>query len=247
MDHLRFKSNQTAAAYVADALDREVQEAFELHLMSCPECVDEVEGWRAIKGKLGDVVPEPRLRDAPAGIASRREAAREPRTDILAGTTLRAASAPEPLGAAATAQYPKSAAPWKLAALLAGVAAVGAGGGWYARLVQGPSLDTDSVSFYSMPPLTRGPADCTVVAVGSHTRMLAIRLPDVGAQEQLSVIDSEGHELDASDAVARPQGDGSWVVRLRATVLRDQGIRFESRSLDGTVEPRGCLMSSSGG
>ncbi|MGH8260541.1 MAG: zf-HC2 domain-containing protein, partial [Steroidobacteraceae bacterium] len=49
MDHLRFKSEQTAAAYVADGLDPDTREQFELHLMACPECVEDVEGWRAIK------------------------------------------------------------------------------------------------------------------------------------------------------------------------------------------------------
>jgi len=52
MDHLQFKANQTAAAYVADGLDEATQEAFELHMMGCPECVDDVEAWRAIKLQL---------------------------------------------------------------------------------------------------------------------------------------------------------------------------------------------------
>jgi len=48
MDHMRFKANLTAASYVAHGLEDSVQEEFELHLMSCPECVDDVEAWRAI-------------------------------------------------------------------------------------------------------------------------------------------------------------------------------------------------------
>jgi hypothetical protein len=49
MDHMRFKANLTAATYVARGLEESVQEDFELHLMSCPECVDDVEAWRAIE------------------------------------------------------------------------------------------------------------------------------------------------------------------------------------------------------
>jgi Putative zinc-finger len=49
MDHIQFKSNQTAAAYVAHELTDQQQEAFELHLMGCSECVHDVEAWRVIK------------------------------------------------------------------------------------------------------------------------------------------------------------------------------------------------------
>jgi hypothetical protein len=49
MDHSQFKANQTAAVYVADGLDAPTQEAFEMHMMACPECVEDVETWRAIK------------------------------------------------------------------------------------------------------------------------------------------------------------------------------------------------------
>jgi hypothetical protein len=49
MDHSQFKSRQTAAIYVADGLDEQTLEAFELHMMGCNECVSDVESWRAIK------------------------------------------------------------------------------------------------------------------------------------------------------------------------------------------------------
>jgi anti-sigma factor RsiW len=49
MDHLQFKANQTAAVYVADGLDPSTQEAFEMHMMACQECVEDVETWRAVK------------------------------------------------------------------------------------------------------------------------------------------------------------------------------------------------------
>jgi len=52
MDHLRYKADQTAAIYVASGLEASAQEDFEVHLMSCPECVDDVEAWRAIEAHM---------------------------------------------------------------------------------------------------------------------------------------------------------------------------------------------------
>lgn len=49
MDHAQFKAKQTAAVYVADGLDENTLEAFELHMMGCNECVEDVEAWRAVK------------------------------------------------------------------------------------------------------------------------------------------------------------------------------------------------------
>lgn len=49
---LKFKELQTAAAYVACGLEEVVQEEFELHLMGCPGCVDDVEVWRCIKQEM---------------------------------------------------------------------------------------------------------------------------------------------------------------------------------------------------
>jgi hypothetical protein len=56
MDHMHFKANQTAAAYVANELDEHSQEAFEIHMMGCSECVNDVEAWRVIKSHLPDAV-----------------------------------------------------------------------------------------------------------------------------------------------------------------------------------------------
>ena len=70
MDHMQFKANQTAAGYVADGLDEVTQEAFELHLMACPECVGDVEIWRAVK--LDMPKPRPATR---APVPARRYAA----------------------------------------------------------------------------------------------------------------------------------------------------------------------------
>lgn len=56
MDHMHFKASQTAAAYVARELDEHAQEAFEVHMMGCSECVNDVEAWRVIKSHLPDAV-----------------------------------------------------------------------------------------------------------------------------------------------------------------------------------------------
>lgn len=71
MDHIHFKANQTAASYVADGLDEATQEAFELHMMGCSECVGDVEIWRAIK------------QDMQRSRSLSRSAARRPRLPVL--------------------------------------------------------------------------------------------------------------------------------------------------------------------
>jgi hypothetical protein len=58
MDHMQFKANQTGARYVARDLDDHTMEIFELHLMGCVECVEEVELWRAIKLDMPKGRPE---------------------------------------------------------------------------------------------------------------------------------------------------------------------------------------------
>jgi hypothetical protein len=208
MDHMRFKSNQTAAAYVADALDPAAQEAFERHLMSCPDCVSEVEDWRAIKSQL----PRERLPEAESA-ASASSAARSPVFH------------------------------WKLAASLAAVAAAGLAGGWYARSMQTPWAD-GGMGFYSLPPVSRGPADCVTVRLDAPTELLALRVPGAAPEQQLIAIDSEGRDLASDKYSVHTQSDGSWIVELRAQTVRDQGIRFEARSLDGTVDPRGCILNT---
>src|ERR1700761_1822715 len=60
MDHMQFKANQTAAGSVANGLDESTQEAFELHMMGCSECVEDVEVWRAIKLDMPRQRPEVR-------------------------------------------------------------------------------------------------------------------------------------------------------------------------------------------
>ena len=65
MDHMQFKTNQTAASYVANGLDESTQEEFELHMMGCTECLEDVEVWRAIKLEMPGRRPE--MGTQPAG------------------------------------------------------------------------------------------------------------------------------------------------------------------------------------
>ena len=52
MNHDFFTVHQTAATYVANGLDEAMLEQFELHLMGCRICLEDVETWRAIHRKM---------------------------------------------------------------------------------------------------------------------------------------------------------------------------------------------------
>lgn len=231
MDHLRFKSEQTAAAYVADSLDPKMQEQFELHLMACPECVAEVESWRAIKGCLP-------LEAAQSQVG---RAAEYRRASAASSHDLPSSAAANP-ALTRPAERNSSVIRWRIAAALAAGVIVGGAGGWYGRSQEGPSVRSDRIGFYSLPPLMRGPADCMGVRVGSEVSVLALRVPAAAKEQRLVAVDSEGHDVAPEDYSVVTQADGTWLVRLRAETLRDQGIRFEARSADGTVEPRGCIV-----
>src|SRR5579875_1285103 len=242
MDHLRFKSEQTAAAYVADALDASAREQFELHMMSCSACVEEVERWRALTSCLtrdATLGPSPRPADAALCAAGKQAPTPSHRPAAPAPVSQRSA-APVRVerDAAATAS-----ARWRLAAALAAGLLVGAVGGWYGRSSRGPAVDSANIGFYSLPPLTRGPSDCTSVHVDPPVSLLAVRVPAAAKEQRLVAVDGEGHDLAPQDYSVRTQADGSWLVRLSAETVRDQGIRFEARSADGTVEPRGCVLN----
>ncbi len=241
MDHLRFKSEQTAAAYVAGGLDPTTQEQFELHLMSCPDCVDEVESWRALKGCL----PLELAHSQGARCAGSRRPASPNLRPVSALPAARPATA-QPTAATSAGSTPARGSRtvrWHIAAALAAGAIVGAAGGWYGRAEQGPSVRSESIGFYSLPPLMRGPADCTAVGLGHQVTVLALRVPGAGKDQRLVAVDSEGHDLSSADYSVATQADASWLVRLRAEMVRAQGIRFEARSADGTVEPRGCVLA----
>jgi len=52
MQHTHFQATQTAAVYVGGGLDENALEAFEVHLLDCRECLEDVEVWRAIKQEM---------------------------------------------------------------------------------------------------------------------------------------------------------------------------------------------------
>lgn len=256
MDHLRFKSEQTAAAYVADGLEPDTRDAFELHMMSCPECVGEVESWRAIKSRLPREAAPARhaapARDmAPArSKAPAREAGPVSSVCDTAGVTpMPAVSTPSPVAIPTEAGPARgmAAVRWRVAAALAAGVLVGVAGGWYGKSMQGPSVGSDNITFYSLPPLMRGPADCTSVRIDPRVSLIALRVPAAAKEQQLVGVDSEGRDLAPDAYSVRTQADGSWLVRLRADAVREQGIRFEARSADGTVEPRGCIQGGQPG
>jgi hypothetical protein len=256
VEHLRFKSEMTAAAYVAGKLEPELQSAFELHMMSCADCVGEVETWRALKGNLEPEFPQVQVQRAaaPDGVPSRIEPVVAPpaasRPARVCGT---AAGEREASPSAKAAQAPKAAAPaaakrsatgtnWRVALTVTVVGIAGAAGGWFARAMQGP--DTDAVGFYSLPALVRGPTDCTTARLGPSIHTVVVRVPGAARGQQLVAVDNEGHDLAPERYSVRGQGDGSWLAQLAAGALREREIRFEARSVDGTVEPRGCLIDS---
>lgn len=285
MDHLRFKSDQTAAAYVADALDPARREEFELHMMSCLECVEDVEGWRAIRHHLPqDAVPPARetqeaVPAAPQTLTRAREvpvvdhlphgetspqtpsgparAAREapahtpPRDSHKPKTSGPRTPARQAAASAGTATHDATSPPhqpskgrWRLASAVAAGLLAGTVGGWYVRSARGPSIDAEHIGFYSLPPLVRGPADCVSLQLRASVSLLALRIPGAVPDQQLVPVDSEGHDLAPGSYSVQMQEDGSWLVQLPAATVREQGIRFEARSPDGTVEPHGCVISA---
>jgi hypothetical protein len=60
--HSQFKVSQTAAVYVANGLDESSLEAFEMHMMDCPECTADVEAWRAIQRHAPQARSRPQIR-----------------------------------------------------------------------------------------------------------------------------------------------------------------------------------------
>jgi hypothetical protein len=59
--HSQFLARQTAAHYVANALDADTAEAFEMHLMECRHCVGDVELWRTVRRMFPKHASVPRV------------------------------------------------------------------------------------------------------------------------------------------------------------------------------------------
>ncbi len=212
MDHSQFKANQTAAVYVADGLDPPTQEAFEMHMMACPECVEDVETWRAIKINI-----PARVRPATAASAAARRARAEGRG----------------MG--------QSVGTWRLAASLLIGGTVGAAGGWFGREAQGPDLDSARTVFFNMPAIERGGGECVAVRLSADSTMAMLRIPGIAAGRTLVAVDSEKHELAAGSYAVRVQPDGSQLVRIDTRMLVDRAVHLETRGPDGSTEPVGCV------
>jgi hypothetical protein len=219
MSHLAFKSNQTAAQYVADGLGDPDREAFELHLMNCSDCVDDVETWRALS----------------QGIAAQSASVARP---------VAANVAPERNPARALARHSADWQRWQLAASVFLACALGLGGGWFLRAGRGGSLDDGALGFVSLAGPTRS-ADCTVVPLAAGTRIVAARIPGARSGQGLIATRLDGRPLDASGYSVRVQPDGSWLLRIEASLLLGQEVVLESREGTGADarEPIGCLAA----
>ena len=214
MDHAQFKAKQTAAVYVADGLDERTLEAFEMHMMGCTECLDDVESWRAIKVNL----------------PSRARPARAP---AVLGRNLHAGTGHSGVGYAA--------AGWRMAASLVVGGVLGTAGGWFGHQSQTPNLDSTQTAFFNVPAATRGAGDCTALRLAPDTRFAVLRVPGVSRDRQVIAADAEKHELPASRYISRLQPDGSHLVRIDTQALDGREVFLEARATDGFGEPLGCV------
>lgn len=200
---MHFKANQTAAAYVARELNERAQEAFEIHMMSCADCVNDVESWRVIKTHM----PE----------AAVVETARRHRKLWWGG--------------------------WGMAASFLGTLLVGGLGGWYASVLERPSLDSGETAIFNMPALTRSLA-CTTLPVAANARSVVLRVPGVDSQRHVLAMNSSGHELTNGRYKAHQQRDGSWVVQLDSDFLQQEPAHIVTRGAYGEDESLGCVTAT---
>src|ERR1700685_4677167 len=225
-EHLRYKAEMTAALYVAHGLDSTAEESFELHLMECPLCVDDVEAWRAVQKHLPDAADSAA---APAAGASSAPA-------LAPSAALAPASAPAP---AATPLAPFGRC--RLAASLIGIALVGAAAGWYGRTFADPGLER--TAFFSAPALERGAAECTALIFGPGTRRIALRVAGIATERKVVARSSGGEELASRGYSARRQSDGSWLVQFAPSALANGALSLESRAAGESAEPLGCFSA----
>ena len=201
MEHLDFKEHQTAAAYVAKGLNETEQEAFEMHLMGCPECVEDVEVWRAIKLDM------PKQRPDVRSVVPRHRF-------VLMD--------------------------WPMAASLVGVGIAGAVGGWVGRATTTPDLDSTRTVVFNLPSISRGD-DCVAIKFASNTELALLRVPWIPHDARLVALDSEKRELSAGQYSSRIQPDGSFLVRMKASLLEARVVNLELRRAGGLSDPLGCI------
>lgn len=243
MRHLQFKSSQTAAIYVADGLEEAAREEFELHLMDCPECVEDVEISRALKHGI---------RAAELGAAADRPAAPAPaRAPVAAPVAAPAAVSPAPAATGGGLVLPRppsrsvgSPWHWQIAASAVLAACLGVLGGWFLHGGQGTSIDDDSIALTSLAPLTRG-TDCSVVRLAANTRVVALRIPGAEPGVLLRATHLDGSALGRGDYSVRVQADHSWLVRLAgpAIIGHEVALATEAAAGDAGHLPLGCVAA----
>ncbi len=219
MDHAQFKAKQTAAVYVADGLDERTLEAFEMHMMGCTECIDDVESWRAIK----------------VNMPTRARPARAP---AVLGRNLHAGAGHSRVGHSGVGY---ATAGWRMAASLVVGGVLGTAGGWFGHQSQTPNLDSTQTAFFNVPAATRGAGDCTALRLAPDTRFAVLRVPGVSRDRQVIAADAEKRELPASRYISRLQPDGSHLVRIDTQALDGREVFLEARASDGFGEPLGCV------
>jgi len=231
MSHLVFKSRQVAAHYVADGLAEPEREAFELHLMTCTECVDDVETCRLLVAALA--AEGKGRRPAPRSRALRRIAdQRRPAAPQVAGAAaLRAGTLPG----------------WQVAACVAVASLLGLGGGWFLRAGSWTSVDDGALEVVSLGGTTRG-GECTRVRLAARAQIVAARIPGAVAGARLVASRADGQPLEADEYSVRTQPDGSWLLALPAARLLGEEVALELRSPGAAGEPAvrepvGCLTA----
>ena len=225
--HLRYKAEMTAALYVAHGLDLTAEETFELHLMECPQCVDDVEAWRAIQRHMPVA--------AGADVASARR--------VPSAAAVAAAALTPPAPAAPRSAVPPQASlrHWRLAASLVGIALIGAAAGWYGRTLVDPGLENTAV--FNAPALERGAAECTALKFGAATQRIALRVAGVASGRQVVALSARGEELSSRDYSARRQADGSWLVQFAPSALARGALSLQSRGAAEGAESLGCFSA----
>jgi anti-sigma factor RsiW len=227
MSHLAYKSSQTAALYVADGLPDPDREAFELHLMNCSECIEDVETWRA----LAD------------GIAAERPAAAVEARPVAVAVPSPPTSPTQPPQPALPRVAARARPAWAVAASVLMASALGLLCGRFLG-DRAPSIGDPSLAFVSLGAPTRA-GDCAVVRIAADARVVAIRIP--GALEQTTLVATRvgGSALDRDRYSVRTQADGSWLVRLPVAALVGQEIELETRSAQAgePARPVGCVSA----
>jgi anti-sigma factor RsiW len=235
MSHLVFKSRQVAAHYVADGLAEPEREAFELHLMTCSECVDDVETCRLLVAAVA------------AEGKGRRPA---PRSDALRRAADQRRSAPPPAPSAAALRA-ATVPGWQVAAGVVVASLVGLGGGWFLRAGSLASLEDGALEVVSLGGTTRG-GECTRIPLTARAQIVAARIPGAVAGAHLVASRVDGQPLEADEYSVRTQPDGSWLLALPAAQLLGQEVALELRTPGAAGEPAarepvGCLIAARAG